>query len=144
MSPSDLTGPWHLEDFTIRFADDRPPLRPFGEGARGQLIYTADGHMSATLCRADRPPLGGRLETSARAPADAKAAAFDGYLAYAGRWRLDGDAVVHAVDFALTPDLVGAENRRTARLIDGRLHLTYRLTARSGVERTYTLVWRRP
>lgn len=144
MSPSDLIGPWHLEAFTITFADGRPPLHPFGADARGQLIYTADGHMSATLCRAARPMLGGRLETTRKASTEARADAFDGYLAYAGRWHLEGDTVVHTVDFALMPDLVGHENRRRARLVDGMLHLSYALTARSGIERTYTLIWRRP
>ncbi len=146
--PADLVGPWHLDRFVITFADGRPPLFPFGEDARGQLLYTADGHMSATLCRAKRAPLGSRLEAAYAAAPDAKAGAFDGYLAYAGRWRIEGDSVVHAVEFALTPDLVGRENRRTARLEDGpdgpRLHLSYTLTARSGVERRYTLIWRRP
>ena len=148
MTPADLIGSWHLERFVIRYADGRPPLHPFGERARGQLIYSADGHMSATLCRAERPPLGGRLETAYRAAAADKAAAFDGYLAYAGRWRLEGDGVVHRVEFALTPDLVGRENRRAARLDVGpdgrRLHLSYSLTAQSGIERYYTLTWRRP
>lgn len=141
---SDLVGAWHLDDFVIRFADGRPPVRPFGADARGQLVYTADGHMSATLCRAERAPLGEGLEASYKASPEAKAHAFDGYMAYAGRWRLDGDTVVHDVHFALTPELVGRQNRRSARFEGGRLHLSYRLTARSGIERTYTLTWRRP
>lgn len=148
MTAADLVGPWHLERFVIRFADGRAPLFPFGDDARGQLLYTADGHMSATLCRADRAPLAAGLEASYAAAPAAKAAAFEGYLAYAGRWRLeagpDGPIVIHRVDFALTPDLVGRENRRHARLTDGRLHLTYTLAAKSGVDRRYTLTWSRP
>lgn len=148
LTAADLLGPWHLERFVIGFADDRPPVFPFGEDARGQLMYCPDGHMSGTVCRNTRRPFGARLEASYHADADLKAEAFDGYLAYAGTWRVEGDEVIHTVDFALTPDLVGRENRRTARLEHGpygvRLHLSYTLTAKSGIERNYTLIWRRP
>ena len=143
-SPEDLHGAWHLRQFTIAFDDGRPAIHPFGEAARGLLIYSPDGWMSATLSRTDRAALGvGRLERSGAAPQAAKAAAFDSALSYAGTWRLDGEHVVHRVTMAQTPDLVGEENRRRARLTRDGLTLSYRLTARSGVARTYTLVWSR-
>jgi len=141
--PADLIGAWRLQGFVIRFSDDRPPLYPFGEEARGVIVYSADGTMSAVLSRADRPPLAQRLETAGKAPLAARAAAFDSYLSYAGRWTLDGETVTHHVDLALVPDAVGARQQRRAVLDGDRLTLSYAITARSGIVRRYTLDWRR-
>jgi hypothetical protein len=95
------------------------------------------------LSRADRPPLAAdRLETTHRAPTDQKAAAFDSYLSYAGRWRLEGGAVVHSVEVALAPNIVGTEQVRSARLEGGRLTLTYDVPGRDG-SRTFHLEWTR-
>jgi hypothetical protein len=143
-SPEDLHGAWHLRRFVITFDDGRAPLHPLGSDASGLLIYSPGGWMSAVLSRGDRAPLGvARLERSASAPVDAKARAFDSYLSYAGTWHLDGEHVVHRVTLAQTPELVGQENRRLVRRVDGALTLSYRLTARSGVGRTYALSWSR-
>ncbi len=140
-----LIGTWVLERFVITYADGRPPLHPFGEQARGRILYAPDGYMSAVLCRGDRPPLGvGSLERAGAAGEAARAAAFDSYLSYAGAWRLEGDEVHHEVREALVPDAVGATQTRAARLEGGRLTLSYPLTPRSGITRTYTLTWRRP
>ncbi|MFT4624438.1 MAG: hypothetical protein ACI8PZ_003097 [Myxococcota bacterium] len=139
-----LIGAWILDEFHIRYADGRPDRHPFGPDAAGLLIYTESGHVTAVLSRADRPALGAsRLETASRTPAAARADAFDSYLSYAGRWRLEGDVVVHVVDWALVPDLVGQEQRRTVALDGDALVLSYTLAARSGVDRHYRLTWRR-
>lgn len=142
--PEQLHGSWLLEDFIIRYADGRPPSHPFGADARGLLMYTPDGRMSAILAREGRPHLdASRLETSAKAPAEEKAAAFDSYLSYGGRWFTEGEEVVHSVEYALTPNLVGRENRRRASLDGDRIVLSYDVPARSGVTRHYSLTWRR-
>jgi hypothetical protein len=144
MDPARLVGTWRLDRFEISFSDGRPPLHPFGEDAEGMLMYGRDGHMSAVLSRAGRAPLGAsRLETSGAAPMQAKSAAFDSYLSYAGTWRMEGASVVHAVHLAQTPELVGIENRRKATLEGDTLTLSYDIRARSQVVRHYTLVWSR-
>lgn len=74
--------------------------------------------------------------------AEAKAAAYDSYLSYAGRWRVDGDEVVHDVELALVPEVVGQEQRRRARMEGEELVLTYGVPARHGVAR-FELRWRR-
>ena len=147
--PAQLHGAWALRDFRIRFADGRPDLHPFGPDASGMLLYTPSGRMQAILTRAARPPLrAGRLETAHRAGAEAKAAAFDSYLSYGGTWTLETDEVVHLVTHALVPDLVGQRNRRRidvdALVTHGALVLTYQITPKSGVTRTYRLTWERP
>lgn len=144
IDPTRLHGTWELAEFIIGFDDGRPPLHPFGDDARGLLIYAPDGHLSALLCKAHRPRIGARLETADRAPVEARATAFDGYLSYAGRWTLEGDEVVHRVDFALVPDVVGTENRRRVHVDGDRLVLSYDVTPKGGGLRHYRLTWRRP
>jgi hypothetical protein len=100
--------------------------------------------MSATLSRGGDPPRWDTtLETTARASLEAKAAAFDRSMTYAGRWRVEGDEVVHEVEHALAPGVVGRENRRRFRLAGDRLVLSYAIMPPSGVTRTFELTWRR-
>ncbi len=145
LNPDAFVGAWVLDDFRITFSDDRSPVFPFGKNAVGQILYAASGHMSAVLSRADRPALTAtRLETTGSAPAAEKAAAFDSYLSYGGTWTLDGDDIVHTVTHALSPNLVGQDNRRHVTLGPDSVTLSYSLVARSGVTRTYSLRWVRP
>ena len=140
-----LIGAWVLDDFRITFSDGRDPVFPFGPDAIGQITYTESGHMSAVLSRANRPLLtASRLETTGSAPDSEKARAFDSYLSYGGTWYLEGDDVVHHVTHALSPNLVGQDNRRHITVGDHAVTLSYRLVAKSGVERTYSLRWVRP
>jgi len=137
-----LVGAWRLQRFVITFADGRAPLYPFGEDATGQIIYSASGQMSAVLSRSQRAPLSATsLERAYAASAEAKAHAFDGYLSYAGTYRLEGDEVVHRVEMSMVPDTVGLEQRRRITWHGEILELSYEVTARSGITRRYTLRW---
>lgn len=145
MQREDLIGAWKLDEFEITYSDGRPPSYPFGEDALGQLVYAADGQMSAVLSRTDRDALDiSRLETFSSASDAAKVAAFDSYLSYTGRWSLDGEEVTHEVELALVPNIIGRKQVRRARFDDGLLVLTYQIEARSGVTRHYQLRWKRP
>lgn len=139
-----IVGAWLLESFTIAFADGRPLLHPFGEAPMGHILYSASGRMSAVLSHRGRPRSGAeKLEMAGRVSQDAKAAAFDSYLSYGGRYTVDDDVIEHHVEVALVPDLVGTTLRRHAALDGEVLRLSYALTARSGVERKYSLVFNR-
>jgi hypothetical protein len=139
LDPAALAGAWALVGSAVDGPDGGGQL--FGGGADGLLIYTPDGWMSATLSARGRPRLGQGLERAHRAGVDARAAAFDGAMHYAGRWWTEGDEVVHEVRHALLPDLVGQTLRRRAQLEPGpRLRLSYSLPARGGA-RAFTLDW---
>lgn len=138
----DLAGTWMLERFTVRFEDGREVF-PMGSDARGMLIYGADGTMSATLSRANREPLPtSTLEAYTRAPIGDKATAFDGYLGYVGRFRVDGDDVIHEVEMASVPNIVGASQRRRITLNGTMLMLDYTVESSRGPRRN-VLQWRR-
>lgn len=110
-SPDDFIGTWQLIDWRIEYSDGGG-TRPFGEAARGYIIYSTDGTMTASIAKAERPPFG--IANARNASADQKAAAFDSYFHYAGLWRIEGEDVVHAVVISLNPDMTGTDQRRRA------------------------------
>lgn len=147
LTADQLLGTWELIDFTVEASDGRPTRYPFGTNARGRIVYAADGHMAAALSRDPMERRSGALaslETSHRAAADDKSAAFDSYLSYSGRWRLDAGHVHHDVDLALVPGVVGHTQTRDATLHDGVLWLKYSKYSRRGVLHTFHLRWMRP
>jgi hypothetical protein len=105
MSHADrLVGAWRLVEWSA-FVDGDFAAHPMGDDAQGQILYTADGAMSAILHAADRPPFGTR--TFDRADAHQRDAAARSYLSYGGTYAVHGDDVHHHVAHSLFPDWVG-------------------------------------
>jgi hypothetical protein len=141
LSAQALVGAWRLVDWIIEYPATGRVTQPFGSGAQGLLLYTADGHMSAVLQAKARPAF---RTTDLRAVADAeKASAFGSYLHYAGRWRVEGDCVVHEVDFSMNPNLQGTRQVRSAALVGDVLELTAEESLGAGPARRHRLAWRR-
>jgi hypothetical protein len=91
------------------------------------------------LFRAWRTPVD--AETPAAASLATKAAVLDEYLAYGGRWALDGSTVTHEVLHAANPALIGTQQRRQARLTGDTLFLIAEETVPT--QRTHSIEWRR-
>ena len=138
--PSDLTGAWAFHRWRITY-EDGSVTEPFGEGATGLLLYTPDGAMSATIMAGGRAPLSAGNPRSASM--DERAAAFDGYFSYAGRWRMSRGVIEHVVTVALNPGLVGTRQWRDADLRGRRLTLSVEEPSPRGLRR-HALEWRRP
>ncbi len=136
-----LVGAWTLVDWRIEYGDGRV-TRPFGADAAGQLLYDADGCMSATVSAVARPRLD---QPNARDASDEqKARAFDGYFHYAGNWHVEGEFVIHTISLALNPDMTGTKQRRHARFEDAKhLELFAEETLDEAVTRRHVLAWRR-
>ena len=137
-----LVGAWQLVRWTIEYPATGRVTQPFGPRPKGQLVYTADGHMSAVMQKPDRSPLS---RADVRAVSDAeKAAAFDGYLHYAGRWHVAGDCVVHDVDCAMNPNLLDTRQVRRASIAGDALELTAEETLETPEQmRRHRILWRR-
>ena len=120
-SAKDLLGAWRLESWSFAYDDGRPPEYPLGPDAKGIILYTADGHVSATLIR-----------TSGMAES----------FAYAGRYDVRDGAVFHSIEVATNHALVGITSTRYIALDGDRLTLSGPdFSAGSG--RTQKIVWRR-
>ena len=137
----DLTGRWDIVSWEQLYDDGRREL-PLGERLTGFIRYLPDGDMVCMISRADRP----RFEQGGQwhAPDADKARAYESMLSYAGRYRIDGDLIVHTVEASLFPNWVGGEQkRRFALQDDGTLALTARLEDGTPQARTARLAWRR-
>lgn len=133
-----LLGTWTLLRFEELDGGGVPVRFPFGPDAGGLLVYTPDGRMSAQLSTAGRPRFaaGGGLAERARE----RAGAFDTFVAYCGRFRVDGDEVAHEVELSLYPNWIGTTLRRRVRFDGEQLTLT---TAPDRAGRAQRLIWRR-
>lgn len=130
-----IIGAWSLQRWRIRRSDGRES-HPYGEEPQGRLLYSADGQMLAAIARRERTILSAAVPR--QAPAEEKAAAFDSYFSYGGRFEIRGEQVIHHVDIALNPNFVGTQQVRDMHF-DGD---TLTLSATDG-ERRHELVWKR-
>lgn len=110
-------------------------------GYVGQIMYSADGHVSAHLMGPGRPAL-----ADDNRPAwsmEGKAAAFETYIGYYGTYSVDdvSGMVTHHVHGAVSPAMVGSDQRRAFRLEGDRLILSPPPRVAGG-ERSY-IVWQR-
>lgn len=136
-----LLGGWQLLSWRIEYQDGRISY-PFGEDAKGQLIYTNDGSMSATVCAAERPPLSN--QNVRNVPLAEQANAFRSYFHYAGRWRIDKHNVVHEVQFGLNPGFPGTEQVRRVEIVDaGQMILSAKEATLDAGRRRHALEWQR-
>lgn len=141
VTAGDLVGAWALESWEIAYPASGRVTRPFGEDATGLIVYTPDGYMSAVLSRRDRGEFS--TEIVPRAPAAEKLRAFDGYMHYAGRFRVLDGVVHHHVEYALNMSLIGTVQVREAELAGSRLGLSADEVMAGGEVRQHRLRWRR-
>ncbi len=133
LSRDDLIGVWTLED-TYAEDDDGNRTPALGDDPIGRIMYTADGYMTAMTGRGDR-----QLPATDASEAD-KAAAFDSYMTYAGRWTLRDNVVTHQIEYATNPNWIGTARDRAIDHQGDRM--VFSGLAADGVTRG-VIVWRR-
>ncbi len=117
----DLLGAWRLERWSLEYEDGRPAEFPLGPDARGMLLYTPGGQVSATLMKAGEPAVS---------------------FAYAGRYDVRDGAVYHSIEIATDPTLVGkTTTRHIAR--EGDVLTLSGPDFQAGTGRGQKIVWRR-
>ncbi len=136
---NELLGTWRLAEYAFTDAEGAV-TRPWGESAKGLVIFEASGQMSAQIMRPGRetvpPPGDGETERPAEQ-------ASRGYMAYFGRYEVDTEAgtLSTRVTGALNPAMVGTTQRRQFELAGERLTLR---TSPNGPRATSgVLVWKR-
>ena len=127
-------GAWTLLSYEQRRAGAAATY-PMGKDALCRLSYDADGRMAAQLTRRDRPRFGSRSRYEGTA--EEVRAAFEGFLAYYGPYRIDEKAgtVTHHVECCSYPNWVGTDQVRRFEFDSGRLVLY--------APGDYKLVWTR-
>lgn len=124
VSAADLLGGWRLESWSFIYEDERPPEFPMGPDAKGYILYTPGGQVSATIMRSER-----------RGEADES-------FAYAGLYGVADGTVFHSIEIATNPALIGIRSTRHICLEGDRLTLSGPDFA-AGTARTQQIVWRR-
>jgi lipocalin-like protein len=137
-----LIGGWRLRRWVAIDAAGNEVF-PMGSTATGYLAYTADGTMVAMMGSGDRPPFASDDVTGGSDIE--RAGAFASFIAYAGRYEVTADTVIHHVEASLFPNWIGTRQHREWQLDpDGReLTLTARGIRQGGETRTHRLSWER-
>jgi hypothetical protein len=116
-----LTGRWRLLQW--RAVDEAGATLgyPFGEAAAGAVVYTPGGWMYGQLSAEPRPPMS--TSDPVGGPEHERAAAYSTYVAYWGRYEIEGDRIVHHVEQSLFPAWSGGTQVRYFTLSDDVLVL---------------------
>jgi hypothetical protein len=138
--PPSLEGTWRLLAVEGR-SEGRTISTPFGLRPIGRLVYMSDGRMSVMIMAAARAKFGSHGLRAGTGPE--KAAAFDSFLAYSGRYERLEDRVIHHPDVASIPDFVGVPEERFVSLDGDRLILSTPPMLEDGRIRTFVVVWQR-
>jgi len=136
-----LLGTWELVRWETSYDDGRT-IYPMGEDAKGFIMYTTDGYMSAALFRGNRP----NFETGeALTASDAeKVAGWDSYYSYGGPFEIDGDRVIHTVAHTIYPNWLGGTQVREISFEGEHMILTAPpQKTRRGTQNS-RVIWRRP
>lgn len=111
--PPELVGVWELVSYTVTSSDGGVRF-PFGQGPKGQIIYTETGEMSAQLMGADYAL---SAFSGLDGPAALQEVGVSAFFAYWGTYVVDKAAgtVTHELKGCLYPDWVGADQLRSFR-----------------------------
>jgi Lipocalin-like domain len=135
-----LVGAWTLKS-TLRelvATGEKAPL--FGEHPSGTLIYTAEGRVSAIMVADSRKAPAGSAATDAET-----VALYRSMVAYAGRYTVEADRVIHHIEISWNQRWTGTDIVRFYKLEGNRLTLKTAAApnAAEGQMSASTLVWER-
>ncbi|MGB6481893.1 MAG: lipocalin-like domain-containing protein [Candidatus Acidiferrales bacterium] len=117
-----LIGAWRLLSMHETRTDGEV-VYSLGEDAQGQLMYSAEGRMSAQLMRAKMPRFAN--DDTREATPEERASAWPDYFGYFGTYSIDPErnAVIHHVEVSSFPNLNGSKQIRFFRFEGERLVL---------------------
>jgi len=140
MKSVSVVGTWRLVSSEGR-SSAGDVSRTYGDAPVGLLLYGADGYMSATLMRPDRPPFASNDRL--RGTPEELRLASEGFLAYCGTYDLDAanGIIVHHVTAADFPNIVGTDLVRRFVMENGHLVLETQPVLRAGKTWVSRITW---
>lgn len=113
-----LIGAWKLVEF--KGTIDGQPVTPLNAG---RLVYDASGQVSLQMMVQERPKFAS--DKKRQSTKDEAKVAFDGYVAYFGKYRLNEaeGVVIHHIEGSIFPNEMGKESVRFYELSGDRLTL---------------------
>jgi len=136
-----IVGTWKLVSASSKAASGEQNEPPYGSNPAGLLTYTEDGRVSAMISYDGRK----LLSAGAKPPTllEEQAEAFKTFLAYGGRYRLNGDKVIHSIEISSIQNYVNRELVRTLTFQGDQIILITPPTMVNGKMQRIELVWRR-
>jgi hypothetical protein len=135
-----ILGTWKLVSYVREVFGSDERFNQFGENPAGYLGYSADGRMYAIFVRQDRITPGDVV------PTDEEGVKLLGTMvAYAGKFTLDGEKVVHHIDVSWNQAWTGTDQVRYYDLSGGMLTITtaaYR-SYQDGRQGRSVLIWKK-
>ena len=139
-SLASVIGTWKLVSYVREVLGSTECFDQFGENPAGYLGYSADGRMYAIFARQDRITPGDVV------PTDEEGVKLLGTMvAYAGRFSLDAEKVVHHIDVSWNQAWTGTDQVRYYQLDGDSLTITtapYR-SYQDGRQGRSVLVWKK-
>ena len=136
-----FVGVWRLVSIEYRSDDGAIVESPYGTEPEGTIMYDSLGNMAAQIGKRDRP----RFSAADRmaGSAEEKKTAFESYIAYFGRYRVDERerTVTHDVQQALFPNWTGSKQVRYYTFADRKLTLRTPPFQYLGKSVTAILLW---
>ena len=134
ISSSDLIGTWSLLSWKTVYDHGRI-IFPMGKDAKGFLVYSSDGFMSASLYASNRLPFkSGEMLT---ADIEEKVEAWNTYFSYSGNFIIEENKVHHFVMSSMYPNWVGDKQTRVASIVGKNLILeTLPQKTNKGIQRS--------
>lgn len=133
-----LVGAWNLVSASSTTSNGERNETPYGARPMGLLTYSGDGRVTAVISFDGRKPLpfgGGTLEEQAEA--------FKTFLAYAGRYTLSGDKVIHHIEISSIQNYVDKDLVRSVKFQGDQITLVTPPTSVNGKLQTVELIWQR-
>jgi hypothetical protein len=136
-----LVGTWKLVSASSATASGERGEPPYGINPVGFLTYSEDGRVTALISYGGRKP----LSIGGKPPAliEEQSEAFKTFLAYAGRYNLNGDKVIHFIEISSIQNYVNKELVRSVTFQGDRIVLVTPPTMVNGKVQTMELVWER-
>jgi hypothetical protein len=136
-----LLGTWRLVSASSKDNSGAQIEPPYGVNPDGFLTYTHDRRVTALISYGGRKPIS--VGAKGAALLEEQAEAFKTFLAYAGRYRLDGDKIIHSIEISSIQNYVNKELVRSVKFQRNQIVLTTPPTMVNGKIQSIELVWER-
>ena len=132
-----LVGSWQLVSASSVSRSGERNETPYGIAPVGILIYASNRRVTSLISYGGRKPL------SMKATPEEQVEAFNTFLAYTGRYSVDGDKIIHHIEISSVQNYVGKDLVRTMKLDANRLILNTPPTMVNGKFQSIELSWQR-
>jgi hypothetical protein len=134
-------GVWRLTSVVAVEEETGATTNRFGAKPDGYLIFSPDGYMSVVINADGLQPISGNPEKLT----EEKARLFSTMTAHAGKYQISEGRLIHRVDVAHDPKMVGTDLQRTLRFLnDNLLESTVPpITNPDGKKVRVVLLWKR-